>query len=144
MAGNVVFRGPIDRQPITKNLPVSGALVPGTMVEATATQLAQITTAMGKRPLVLGNVDFKDQDIALPYVSGDTGVAFEPQVNDVFNVRVGAATYTNGQELTIGAAGRLVAAAATNVVVAFYDDILTARSAGDLADVIWANYYIKA
>lgn len=144
MAGNVVFRGPIERQPITKNLPVTGALLPGTMVEATATALVQITTAMGKRPLVLSNVDFKDQDIALAYVSGDTGVAYEPQPNDVFQCRVAAATYTKGQELTIAASGRLAAAASTNVVVAFYDDILTARAAGDLADVIWANYYIKA
>ena len=144
MATNVVFRGPIDRQPITKNLPVAGAYMPGTMVEATATQLSQITTAAGKRPLVLANVDFKDQDIATAYVSGDTGVAYEPLPNDVFQVRVAAATYTKGQEMTIAASGRLAAAASTNIVVAFYDDVLTARSAGDLADVIWANYYVKA
>lgn len=145
MAGNTIWRGQGNQvqQPRTINLPVAGAYMPGTMVENTATQLAQITTATGKRPLVLANRDFYSQDAITPYVSGETGVAFEMQVNDIFQCSMAAGTYTKNQELTIGALGRLTAAATTNIVVAFYDDVLTALAAGALADVVVANFYTK-
>ncbi len=142
MSGNVIYRGPIDRQPRTINLPVTGALLPGTFVENTATALAQITTALAKRPLVLGVVDFADQTIADAYVSGDTGVAYEPQPGDVFQCALAAATYAKNAPLKISAAGRLAAATtAGDIVVAFFDDTPGAYAAGALADVIIANSY---
>ena len=143
MAGNMIWRGPIDRQPRTINLPVAGAYLPGTFVENTATTLAQITTPAGKRPLVLGNIDFKDQSPLVAYTSGDTGLAYEVQPNDVYQCAMAAATYTKNQELTIAASGRLAAAASTNIVVAFFDDAPGAFSAGQLADVVIANFYTK-
>lgn len=141
MAGNVIYRGPVEKQARTVNLPVAGAYLPGTMVEETATTLAQITTALAKRPLVLSNVEFKDQDIATAYTSGDTGVAYEPEPGMVFQCAVAAATYAKGAPLTVAAAGRLAAASAESVVVAFFDDTPGAKSAGDLCDVVWANAY---
>ena len=141
MAGNVIYRGPIQKQARTVNLPVTGALLPGTMVEATATNLVQITTGLAKLPLVLSNVEFKDQTITDAYTTGDTGVAYEPEPGMVFQCAVAAATYAKGAPLTIAASGRLAAASAETVVVAFFDDTPGAKSAGDLCDVVWANAY---
>lgn len=141
MAGNVIYRGPNDRQPHTIQKEVAGAYVVGTFVEETATTLAQITTALAKRPLILGNAEYAGQDIATAYTSGDTGVAYVPEPGQVYQARVAAATYAKGAPLTIAASGRLAAATAATVVVAFFDDTPGAYSAGDLADVVIANSY---
>ena len=139
-----IFRGPADRSPHTVSLPVSGAYLPGTIVEETATALTQITTAVDKRPLVLGNLDFKDQDTVTAYTSGDTGIAFIPMPQDVFMAAMAAATYAKGAALTVGASGRLEAAGSGDVVVAFFDDTPGAYIADQLADVIWASATLKA
>lgn len=144
MAGNAIFRGPIERQARTINKPVTGDLLPGTFVEETATNLVQLTTAIAKKPLILTNLDFKNQDLNAAYVSGDTGVAYEPMPNDVFQCRLAAATYTKNQPLTIGASGRLTAATAATIVVAWFDDTPGAYAAGALADVVIANSYNAA
>lgn len=142
MAGNLIFRGPTEKQPITVSLPVAGAYLPGTFVENTATQLVQLTTALAKRPLILANREYYDQDVDTTYASGDTGNAFELEVGMVFQARVAAATYAKHAPLTIGASGRLTAATAGTIVVAFFDDTPGAKSAGDLVDVIIANSYV--
>jgi hypothetical protein len=142
MAGNVIFRGPIERQYRTVERPVTGALVPGSWVEDTGTALAQITTALGKRALVLAPMDPKGQPVTEAYVSGDTGLAIEVQANDVVQARMAAATYAKGAPLTVAASGRLAAATAGTRVVAFFDDTPGAYAAGDLADVIVADGYI--
>lgn len=141
MTGNVIFRGPITHQPRTINKPVAGAYLPGTFVEDTATNLAQITTALAKRPLLLMNMEFKDQDIATAYTSGDTGIGLELEPGMIVQARVAAATYAKGAPLTIAAAGRLAAATAGTVVVAFFDDTPGAKATGDLVDVVIANSY---
>ena len=141
MAGNVIFRGPITTQPRTINKPVAGAYLPGTFVEETATELVQITTALAKRPMLLMNMEFKDQDVATAYADEDTGIALELEPGMVVQARVAAATYAKGDPLTVAAAGRFAAATAATVVVAFFDDTPGAKSAGDLVDVIIANSY---
>lgn len=144
MAGNRIYRGPVTSgwQPRTVSKPVSGALLPGTFVEETATQLAQITTGLAKLPMLLSNLEFKDQDVNTAYTSGDTGIAYHLEPGMVVQARVAAATYARNAPLKIAASGRLaLATTAADIVVAFYDDVLTARSAGDLADVIIANTY---
>jgi hypothetical protein len=55
-----------------------------------------------------------------------------------------AGSYTPGQELTVGAAGRLTAAAAAGIVVAYFDQPAKTVVAGELADVVVANFYTKA
>jgi hypothetical protein len=144
MAGNVIFRGPITHQPRTVSKPVTGALIPGSFVEETATALVQLTTAVAKRPMILTNVDMKDQDITQAYTSGDTGLAIELAPNMVVQARMAAATYTYHQPLTIGASGRLTAATATSIVVAWFNDTPATLAAGALADVIIANSYTAA
>jgi hypothetical protein len=145
MAGNTIWRGQADSiQPHTVQLPVAGAYLPGTFVENTATQLVQLTTAIAKLPKVLGFQDYKDQDALTAYTSGDTGVAYDLRPGDVFQCAMAAASYTKNQPLTIGAAGRLTAATAASIVVAWFDDTPGAYTAGQLADVIIANSYTAA
>lgn len=130
----------------TISLPVTGALLPGTFVTASATALAQATTGAG-RLFLLGNRDFYDQDSLQAYTSGETGIAYRLRPDMEVCAAVAAATYTQGQELSVGAAGRLVAATTGNVVVAFFDDRAksgVAQSAGALCDVVIANSYMKA
>lgn len=143
MAGNVIYRGPVTTgwQPRTINKPVAGAYLPGTFVEETATTLAQITTALAKLPMILGNMEFKDQDVATAYTSGDTGIAYHLEPGQVYQARLAAATYAKDAPLTIAASGRLTAATAATPVVAFFSDTPGAYAAGALADVIIANTY---
>lgn len=143
MAANVVYRGPATRSPRAVNKPVAGAYLPGTFVEETASGLTQLTTATDKLPMLLGFLDFKDQDIATAYTSGDTGVAYVLEPGQAYQARLAAATYTYNQPLTIGAAGRLTAASTGNVIVAYFRDTPGAFSAGDLADISIANYNAK-
>jgi hypothetical protein len=141
-----IFRGDYSEQPKSISLPVAGAYTPGSFVLRTANQLTQATAGTG-RLLLLTNRDFYSQDELAAYASGETGVAYRIKPDLEFLVQVAAATYTFGQELTVGAAGRLVAAAAGNVVVAFFDDKAkagVAQTAGSLCDVVIANSYIKA
>lgn len=143
MAGNRIYRGPVTSgwQPRTISKPVAGAYLPGTFVEETATQLAQITTALAKLPMLLSNLEFKDQDINTAYTSGDTGIAYHLEPGMVVQARVAAATYAKDAPLTIAASGRLAAATAATPVVAFFSDTPGAKSAGDLVDVVIANTY---
>ena len=146
MSGNRIFRGSIDEQPNTISKPVTGALLPGTFVTIGASALAQ-ATAPGGRVGILGARDFYNQDALTAYTSGETGIAYRVEPELEFQVAVAAGTYAFGQELTIGASGRLTAAASTNVVVAFFDDASkagVAQSAGALCDVVIANSYTKA
>lgn len=142
MAGNVIYRGPIDKQPRTIQKEVAGAYLPGTFVEETATTLAQITTALAKLPLLLGNADYAGQDIATAYTSGDTGVAYELERGQVYQAALAAATYAKDAPLTIAASGRLAAATTGTKVVAFFSDTPGAYTAGQLADVVIADGYI--
>lgn len=144
MAGNVIYRGPVTSgwQPRTvSDKPVAGAYLPGTFVEETATELVQLTTALAKLPLILTNMEFKDQDIDTAYADEDTGVAYHIEPGQVYQARLAAATYALNDPLTIGASGRLTAATAETPVIAFFSDTPGAYSAGDLADVIIANAY---
>ena len=144
MAGNVIYRGPVTSgwQPRTvSDKTVAGAYLPGTFVEEAASTLVQLTTALAKLPMILSNMEFKDQDIDTAYTSGDTGVAYHLEPGQVYQARLAAATYAKDAPLTIGAAGRLTAATAGTPVVAFFSDTPGAYSAGALADVIIANTY---
>lgn len=148
-----IYRGPADRQPKTiTDRTVSGALLPGTFVSVLVATLAQATAVSGVRLALLANRDFYSTDYfastdptLTAYASGDNGVAFVLEPGQQYQAACAAATYTNGQELTVGAAGRLVAAASGNIVVGHYDGPNSvARSAGDLIDFVVSPFYTKA
>lgn len=140
---NSVYRGPIDRQAHTITALVDGALLPATFVTYDGTDLAQATAGTG-RLFILTMVDFYTQTITDAYADNDTGMAYRLEPEAEYQVAMAADTYTYGQELTVAAAGRLAAATSGDVVNAFYDQAGAALSAGDLADVVIANSYVKA
>ncbi|CAM3778316.1 hypothetical protein [Litorimonas haliclonae] len=139
---NVIYRGPLDKDPVAVNLPVSGAYLPGCAVEDTGAALTQLTTAIGKRVHVLGNVAFKEQTVADAYASGDTGIGYEANPNDVFHARLAAATYAVNDALTVGASGRFTKATSGDKVVAVFNDTAGAYTADALADVVFVDGYI--
>lgn len=153
MAGNRVFRGAGDGPRVISDRTVTGALLPCTAVSVGASALAQATTPSAVRLALLANRDFyaapadafdSTNPLLRAYVSGETGLALMIRPQDEVTWAMAAGTYTNGQELTVAAAGRLAAAASTNVVVAYFDQAGATLAAGDLADVCVANFYTKA
>lgn len=150
MAGNRILRSACENARTISDRTVSGALLPGTAVFVGATQLTQATAPTGGRLALLGDRDYyglsaaTTEPLLTPYVSGETGIAYLLEPDMEVQWAMAAATYTNGQELTVGAAGRLVAAATTNVVVAHFDQAGATLAAGALADVCIANFYTKA
>ena len=155
---NTVFRGPADRQPKTiSDRTVNGALLPCTFVHVGATQFAQATAISGGRLALLSNRDFynpmgsafdSSDPLTTAYTSGETGIAYELEPGQVYQIAAAAATYTNGQEVTVGASGRIAAAASAGVVVGHVDlgagVSSVVASAGQLVDVVVANRYTKA
>ena len=156
MPGNRVVRSQEVQPRIISDKTVSGALLPCTGVAVGLSALTQATSASGVRLALLANRDFyaamadffnTTNPLLVPYVSGETGLAvmLQPDLEVVWAMAAG--TYTYGQELTLAANGRLAAAAATNIVVAHFDDASlsgVAMAAGALADVCVANFYTKA
>lgn len=140
---NSVYRGPVDVQPHTVTGLVDGALLPATFVTFDGTDLSQATAA-GGRLFVLGMRDFYTQTILDAYADNETGLAYRIKPEDEFQVAMAAGTYTYGQELTVAASGRLAAATSGDIVVAFYDQAGATLTAGQLADVVIANSYVKA
>ncbi len=140
---NTVYRGPVDQQPHTITGLVDGALLPATFVTFDGTDFSQATTA-GGRLMILTNRDFYTQTILDAYADNETGMAYRIKPEDEFQSAFAAGTYTFGQELTVAASGRLAAAAADVVVVAFFDQAGATLTAGDLADVVIANSYVKS
>lgn len=147
---NRIYRGPNDRQP--KNVAdktVAGAYLPGTFVTEGASTLTQ-ATAFGPNLLLLANRDFYSEGqftatdpLLIAYASGDTAVAFDLEPGQRYQAAFAAATYTYGQELTVGASGRLAAASSGDKVVGFAR-FAGAKTAGDLGDFKVANIYSKA
>lgn len=139
MAGNVIYRGPVAKEPQTVNLPVNGTLLPGTIVTSDGSQLSQAVAADAAGQIyILSNLRFKDQDVETAYTSGDTGVAYEALPGEVYQARMAAGTYALGDPLTVDANGRLAAAGLDVPIVAHCAEAGT-YSAGDLADVTIAN-----
>jgi hypothetical protein len=150
---NRIYTGPASRQPETiSDRTCAAALLPGTFVSVLIGTVAQATAPTGVRLALLSDRDFystaqldANDPLKTAYSSGDTAVAYVLEPGQKYMAAVAAATYTNGQELTVAASGRLAAAASTNVVVAYYDGPNSvARTAGDLVDVVIANFYTKA
>lgn len=151
MAGNRIFRSARGNPRTISDRTVSGALLPATAVFVGATQFTQATAPTGGRLALLGDREFYALGIATatdplltPYASGETGIAYLVEPQDEVQWAMAAGTYTNGQELTVGASGRLTAAASGNVVVAHFDQAGATLAAGALADVCISNFYTKA
>lgn len=146
MAGNVIYRGPIQSEPQTvSDKTVAGAYLPGILVTESATEMTVATaTDIEADLLVLSNRRFYDQGVTTAYAAGETGVAYRPQPGEVYQVRLAAATYAKGDKLTVGASGYLTKTGLSERVVATFDDTPGALTAGALADVRIANSFMTA
>ena len=141
---NVIYRGPVDREPETINLPVASALLPGVVVKKNTTGGVSVATDPTGRLLILSNRRFLGQDINTAYAVGETGVQYRVEVDQEYYVQLAAAAYTIGQELTVGAGGVFKAAAAGDIVVATFDErAARTLSAQGFADVVIVNSYTK-
>ena len=144
MVANVIYRGPVEREPETKgDKTLAAALVPGVFVKQNATNYVAATAGTG-RNFILGNRREYGQDINTAYVIGETGQVYKLEPEQEYTAQLAAAAYTLGQELTVGAGGVLQAAASTNVVVAFFDEADRTLSSAGKADIVIANAYVKA
>jgi hypothetical protein len=155
MPGNRIYRGPSDRQPqVITDRQVSGALLPGTGVFVGGFTLTQATSASGGHLALLAERDWFSQNayssiqpVYQPYAHGDNGAVYLLEARQQFQWAVAAGSYVSGQELTVGAAGRLQAATVGQVVVAFFHEgngNVIGKAAGDLCDVVISPFYNKA
>lgn len=134
---NVIYRGPVEREPETINLPVVGAYLPGIFVTSDGSELTQAADGEA-RLFLLSNRRFYDQGPDTAYPAGDTGVAYRLEPEQEYTARFAAGTYAKGDELTVDANGRLAAATAATVVVAYYDGVGATLEAGDRDDIVIA------
>lgn len=148
--GSRAYLGPVDRQPKTvSDKTVAGAYLPSTFVTEGASTLTQATAHAATLRLLLDR-DFYSTDyydgtnpLLTAYASGDTGIAAVLEPGQRYLVAAAAATYAFGDALKVAASGRVAAAAATDVVVAFSRHA-GAVSAGDLIEVEIVNAYRAA
>ena len=70
-------------------------------------------------------------------------MAYLPKPDEEFLCAMAAGPYPYGEELTVGAAGRLSAALEGDTVVAHFDQPGKTVTAGELADVVIANFYTR-
>nr|WP_310616685.1 hypothetical protein [Pantoea cypripedii] len=141
---HVIYRGPVEREPETLNLPVAGAYAPGVVVKKNTTGGVTVAADPTGRLLILGNRRFLGQDITTAYAASETGVQYRAEVDQEYYVQLAAAAYTVGQELTVGAGGVLKAAAAGDIVVATFDEAAARTlTAQGFADVVIVNSYTK-
>jgi hypothetical protein len=146
------YLGPVNETPYTvSDKTVAGGYLPCTFVTEGASTLTQATAFAPMLRLLLNRDYFTESanfftatnPLLTAYASGDSGIASVLKPGQRYLVAVAAATYTFGQELAVGAAGRVAGAASTNTVVAFALEA-GAKSAGDLIEVEIANFYTKA
>ncbi len=142
---NVIYRGPVTREPQTVNLPVAGAYLPGTIVTSDGSTLTEAAAAeaslagtAGTRYFVLSNRRFYSQGPDDAYVADETGVAYRTEGDQEYQARFAAGTYAKGDALTV-TTGQLAAAAAGDIVIAFYDGKGATLAAGDRDDIVIAT-----
>jgi len=146
MSANVIFRGPVSRQPRTvSDKTVAGAYSPGVLVLVGASTLALAAATDKEKTLhVLTNVDYQGQAVTTDYVSGDSGVAYYPEAGDTYQIRMAADTYAVGDNLSVAADGRLAKSVSGDRVFATFAGTAGAIAAGDLADAEIANSFVMA
>lgn len=142
MANNI-FRGPSGNCPRTVTRKVTGALKPGTFVNDSGSAFAVPATGGKSRLLLLSNMAFAGQAVETAYVTGKTGISYVTVPGDQFQALAVAATYTEGQALTVDATGKLKSAIAASVVVAYVDGSAGTLSSAGLIDVVIANAFTK-
>jgi len=139
---NVIYRGPVEREPETINLPVSATLSPGIFVKKNAGQLEAAGGSAG-RLMVLSNRRFYETDITTAYTADETAIAYRVEPEQEYQMLAATGNYSDQAELSCSADGKLKAAVAGEVVLAFVDGAKNLAAEGFL-DVVISNGYVKA
>lgn len=141
MAKNVIYLGPVTKEPQTIDRACTGALVPGGLAYLNGAVLTIAAAAQdGLELFIINNRREIGQDVATAYTSGDLANAYKPVPGEIYQVRMAAETFAVGDKLTTGASGRLTKTiAAADITQAYFADTAGAYSAGDLAAVTWAG-----
>lgn len=140
---NVIYRGPVEREAETLNLPVTGTYLPGTFVTKASTGKAVKATSGTGRLLLLSNPRFLERDIDTAYAADETGIQYRIEPEQEYYARAVIGNYADQAELTVNADGVLAAAASGDAVVAFVDGAVNLTTGGFM-DVVIASRYIKA
>lgn len=145
---NVIYRGPVTREPVTITGTFKVATHPGTFVACGATGIASLEkpkSSKGGRVFLVQNSRFKGQTIKQPYAAGESGVAFRIEPEQEYYAQLADGSYAPQAELAVGTDGRLKAAAAGEQVVAYFDEAKARTISGGngWADVVIANSYTK-
>lgn len=140
---NRIFRSGRGHARTVSHLPVLAPLLPGTGVFIGQTGLTQASSADGGRLALLGDRDYQgfeadafnaQEPLLQPYKTGETGVAYIIEPAQEYLWAMTAGSYTTGQPLTVGPAGRLMAAGSARIV-AYFDSPSRTCGAGELIDV---------
>lgn len=140
---NVIYRGPVEREPETLNLPVAGAYLPGTFVRKAATGKVVTADSGTGRLLLLSNPRFLERDIETAYAADETGIQYRLEPEQEYQAIAVLANYADQAELTVNASGQLAAATAGDIVVAFVDGAKNITDATGFLDIVIANAYTK-
>lgn len=114
---NVIYRGSMRVPPVTKNLPVKTALLPGVAVVVASNELIA-APANSSSFLILNNLDFVGQTPQQAYVAGDDGAAYYvSQATTEFQLRASGAVAI-GDSVAIDAGGMFKKAVPGKIIVA--------------------------
>lgn len=116
---------------------LTGSLLPGTMVEESASGFAVYDgTTSDADPLILDINAVKQGNMSDPWTTGETAVALNPRPTQYFNVRTEAAfTGNKGDGLSINATGQVAVAAATEIIKFYLDETVAGLAADSLVRV---------
>ncbi len=141
---NVIYRGPIEREPQTINLPVSVEFKPGAFAKVASGKLAVAGDGAG-RIFLVSNRRFMEQGLSDSYAANETAVAYRLETEQEYQALAVKANYADQAELTITSGGALKVAASGEDVIAFVDGAKNITdNAGGLLDIVIANRYRKA
>lgn len=135
---NVIYRGPVLREPITKTALVHGALLPGSVVTLAAGKFSPAAAAKG-RLFILNVRDFTGQLPDQPYLDGDTAAAFRLEGEQEYQVQTdptATGAFAEGDELTVNATGQFVKATAGKLVIAVCERAKTTSATDLLIDAV--------
>lgn len=142
MAAHVIYRGPVEREPETINLPVAGAYLPGVLVTSDLSEFTLAANSLG-RVLLLSNRRMYTQTDVDAYEADETGIAYRLEPEQEYRAILAAAAYVHGAPLTWNGTAFAAATAGTKVL-AYYDGPGETLAAAGLADIVIANAHIQA
>lgn len=116
-------------------------ILPGTAVDYGASGFDVYNSGTSTRdPLIMDINAVKQGNMSDLWLNGETGVALQPRPGQKFNMRAAAGITANlGTPLSLDGVGRVKVAVATEVIVGYLDETVSATSADDLVRVRWST-----